>query len=137
MKTRLIVVIFSATWLAGCAFKDTVTEPDSSMAYSRRAYLAGRTAAQRDIRRGILAVESAGLPAEWSQEYEHLLKQRYGITDRGVAGCLVNDKIIGHIRGYNEVSEAEITRRFGADVFERTAKNARALYKKKYPHGRY
>ena len=49
----------------------------------------------------------------------------------------MDDKIIGHLRGYNEVSSAEITRRYGPNVFERTAKEARALYKKKYPHGRY
>ena len=137
MKARFIVLILTATWFAGCAFNDTVTEPGSSMTYSRRAYVAGHTSAQRDIQRGILAVESAGLMAEWSGEYVRLLKQRYGVDDRGVAGCVVDDEIIGHMRGYNEVSNAEITRRFGTDIFERTAKDARALYKKKYPHGRY
>jgi hypothetical protein len=96
-----------------------------------------RAEAERDIKHGILATESAGLMAEWSDEYVRLLKQRYHIEERSAAGCVVNEKIDGHLRGYNEVSDAEITRRFGPDVFERTAEKARALYKKKYPHGRY
>jgi hypothetical protein len=137
MKAHFLASLLTVLWITGCAFNDQVKEPDSSMTYSRRAYHAGRAAAERDIKHGILAVESAGLRAEWSSEYVRLLKQRYGIEDRGVAGCIVDDKIIGHMRGYNEVSDAEITRRFGPNVFERTAKEARALYKKKYPLGRY
>jgi len=33
--------------------------------------------------------------------------------------------------------QCSIKRRFGADVFDRTAKDAQALYKKKFPHGRH
>ena len=75
MKAHSLAALLAVLWLTGCAFNDQVKEPDSSMTYSRRAYLAGRAAAERDIKHRILAVESAGLMAEWSGEYVRLLKQ--------------------------------------------------------------
>jgi len=137
MTIHRLIALSLAVLLTGCSFLDKVTDADSSTTYSRRSYLAGRAAAQRDIQHGVLATESAGLPAEWSDEYVKLLKSRYGVEDRTVAGCMVDDRILGHMRGYNEVADTEIKRRFGADVFDRTAKDAQALYKKKFPHGRH
>ncbi len=131
MSVHRLIALAVAVFVTGCSFNDKVTDAESSPTYSRRTYLAGRAAAQRDIQHGVLATESAGLPAEWSDEYVSLLRRRYGIEDRAVAGCMVDDKITGHIIGYNEVSDAEIKRRFGSDVFDRTAKDAQALYKKK------
>ena len=131
MKADILASLIAILWLTGGFFNDQVK--DGSSTYSRRAYLAGRAAAERDTKRGILAVESVGLKPEWSGEYVRLLKRRYNIEDRCVAGCVVDDKIIGHLRGYNEVSNAEITRRFGSDIFDRTDNEARALYKKEYP----
>jgi len=137
MKKWILIAVFGAACTSGCAVKDRTTFPGSPMTYSRKAYEGGRADAQRDIQRGVLATESAGLPTVWAGEYDRLLKQRYGVEDRGVAGCMVDDRIVGHMAGYNEVSNAEIKRRFGADVFDRTAKDAQALYKKKHPNGPY
>lgn len=92
--------------------------------YSRSAEERGRLDALQDIRTGRLASETFGKPAFYREEYHRLLKKRFGIDYKIVAGCLVDDRIVGHAAGYNEVMHAEILARFGADVFERTAAEA-------------
>ena len=105
--------------------------PSDSAAYST-GYKAGRAAAQRDIRKGVLAFEDWGLPADFQAEliYRRILSEKYGITQRRVAGCEVDDKILGHGNGYNDVSVAEIERRFGHKllnrVYAQAEKQARA-----------
>jgi hypothetical protein len=95
------------------------SEPPHSAEFSK-AYKAGRADAARDIKKRILATEEWGLPSDIavSLAYRQILKQRYGITVRRVAGCEVDDTILGHGNGYNEVSEAEIARRFGPHLLD-------------------
>lgn len=93
---------------------------------SWRGEVNGRADAQKDLKAGKLILETMGPPpAPWEQTYEKLLKERHGITYSWVAGCIVNDRVSGHARAYNEVMEAEIERRFGKDVLEKTAEEAR------------
>lgn len=80
------------------------------------AYVRGRADAHRDIRDGQIALEVSGLGAGGIAKP---LKDRYGIDTRVVAGCVVDDTILGHERGYNVVSAAEIRRRFGVDILRR------------------
>ncbi|MDC0671223.1 hypothetical protein [Nannocystis radixulma] len=47
------------------------------------------------------------------------MDERYGVRVYEVAGCVIDKSIAAHALGYNEVMEAEIVRRHGADVFER------------------
>jgi hypothetical protein len=49
------------------------------------------------------------------------LRNRYGIETRVVAGCVVDESILGHERGYNVVSAAEIKRCLGVDILDRTS----------------
>lgn len=79
------------------------------------AYVRGRADARRDIRAGHLAVEVSGLGAG---SFAKPLKDRFQVETRVVAGCVVDDIILGHERGYNVVSAAEIKRRFGIDLLE-------------------
>ena len=95
------------------------------------SYFAGREAAAKDIKQGILAVETYGLPVACYAEYENLLKQKYGIELRPIAGCVVDDSILKHAKGYNEISDAEIERRFGKDIFGKTMQAAQKIYKNK------
>ena len=88
----------------------------------------GRSDARADLHAGNLATESFGKPAHYRPVYHRLLKDRYGVDSRVVAGCGVDNRIIGHASGYNEVMCAEIRRRFGKDVFERTAADAKRIY---------
>lgn len=51
------------------------------------------------------------------EDYGRILRERYGIQLKRIAGDTdVTGRIIGHAQGYNEISNAEITRRFGAGV---------------------
>jgi hypothetical protein len=95
---------------------DADTATDAGGTYSKSAYLAGKAAATEDLRNGKLAVETFGLPPR-HDVYAEILKADYQVELRSIAGCLIDDKILGHAKGYNEISEAEIKRRFGADVF--------------------
>ena len=123
--------------LTGCAFNDTVQDTADQTTYSRRAYIAGQADAHRDIQHGVLAIEAHGLGAGYGK-YAEILKQRYGIEERAVAGCgILDNKTDGHLRGYNEISQAEINRRFGPNVFDRSFAEARAFYEKKYPNERH
>jgi hypothetical protein len=78
------------------------------------AYRTGRADAERDVAAGILAIEESGLGSGTGHSVR-LLRERYGIEIRAVAGCIVNERILGHEAGYNAVSEAEIGRRVGSD----------------------
>jgi len=90
------------------------------------AEIKGRTDARKDLQAGNLRLETMGLPpAPWEGAYERLLKERYGIRYSWVAGCVVSEGIIGHAKGYNEIMEAEIARKFGDDVLKKTADEAR------------
>jgi hypothetical protein len=96
------------------------------------SYRAGKEAAAKDLKQGILAVETYGLPMPSYGEYENLLKKNYHIELRPIAGCVVDDDILNHVKGYNEVSKAEIHRRFGKDVFEKTMTEAQKAYEAKF-----
>jgi hypothetical protein len=82
------------------------------------AYTSGRAEAKSDVKAGKPAVEVFGLGAAGGHRVV-LLRERYGIEIRPTAGCLVNDRILGHAAGYNAISKPEIARRFGPGVIER------------------
>ena len=90
----------------------------------------GRTAAERDISNGVLAVEEYGMPKP--QQFREMLQQRYHIDLRQIAGDTdVTAKVMGHAKGYNEIAAAEIARRFGAQTLQQTEDEAW----KEYWHG--
>lgn len=91
----------------------------------RPAVSQGRSDAEADLKAGKLVIERYGLPRPSDGEAEKLLRTRYGIQTRCVAGCMVDEKTAQHAEGYNGVMNAEIARRFGADVFDRTYQEAR------------
>lgn len=124
VMTRTMVLV-----LAGALLLFASSAPGQR--YSQKAYEAGRADAEKDIRANILAIERFGLPAVWDREYSQILKEKYHVQVRPVAGCVVNADIIGHAKGYNEVSRPEIERRFGADVFEKAQKEAAKLHQER------
>ena len=91
-------------------------DPVSAWMYGT-AYQRGKADAAKDVAAGVLAVEVYGMGAGGGRGVQ-LLQERFGIDTRVVAGCGVNDEILGHAAGYNKVSEAEIDRRFGAAAIE-------------------
>jgi len=97
-----------------------VVELQNHERISLSAYQAGRSEADKDVRENRLIIEIFGLPTPWDGEYAKLLNDRYHIQVRRVAGCIVDEKLVGHAKGYNEISESEIQHRFGGDVLEKT-----------------
>lgn len=85
-----------------------------SLSYYCRAYLTGRAEAKKDIAAGVFVIEAAGLGAG----RDPTLWERYHVDVRAIAGCVVNNTIMGHLTGYNSISEPEIYRRFGRDKIE-------------------
>ncbi len=90
------------------------------------AYWTGRAEARADIQAGRLVVEEAGFGAGSAGR---ILQERYGIQSNATAGCIVDDRILGHLAGYNSVSLPEITRRFGPNVIEAAWEEAGELMK--------
>src|SRR6185503_5704544 len=80
-------------------------------------YLAGRSEAAYDIRKGNLRLKFWGLISP-TRDYNEVLQRRYGIRGVTVAGCVVNSVEQANWMGYNEVMTAEINRRYGPRALE-------------------
>src|ERR1039458_9994430 len=63
-------------------------------------------------------------PAPWRSEFVRILRERYGIEDRVVAGCIVSPPLLAYTEGYNRVSMAAANRKFGHDVFKESVADA-------------
>jgi hypothetical protein len=114
-----VVVVLAATAVLGC---------DDSKAKWRAE---GRAQAESDIAVGKLCVKTYGLPAPWSQKYEALVKEKYGVEFDTVAGCVVSDELVERTAGYNEPMLREIRRQFGPDALEKLTEEARARHEQK------
>ena len=94
----------------------------------RNATSTGKADASSDLAAGKLAIETAGEAATWRSTYARLLQDRHGIELREVAGCVVDRETVQHMDAYNAVMKAEISRRFGADMLEKTAEEAQRIH---------
>ena len=90
----------------------------------------GYIVAQYDTMTGHYEVQSFGLPAEWRPIYARILKNKYGVQHRVVAGCEVTPWLVGYVRAYNQVSKEKINRKYGRDIFKECAALAEAEYGK-------
>ncbi|MCY0992505.1 hypothetical protein OV203_35525 [Nannocystis sp. ILAH1] len=88
------------------------------------AYERGKRHAQAAIARNELGIETYGYPAACRYEYARILREQYKVTLHEVAGCVIDDAIAEHARGYNEVMDAEIVRRHGPNVFKKVSRKA-------------
>ena len=59
-------------------------------------------------------------------------RERYHIELRRVAGDEVRIEAISHMIGYNEIALPEIERRFGKDILQKVADEAKANYEKQH-----
>jgi hypothetical protein len=85
----------------------------------------GQLTARFDVGRGHYRVLTFGLPPSWHPEYARLLRERYGIEVKTVAGCVVSQALISYVDSYDEVSTAAAIRKFGHDIFKESAEEAR------------
>lgn len=125
LMSRTALLVSCSLLLNGFLFAQDVpndiVESAQGQKYSESAYKAGRAEAMKDVKENRLIIEVSGLPAPWSGEYTKYLADRYHIQLKTVAGCIVDSRIVGHERGYNEISVAEIESRFGHGFLEKTA----------------
>jgi hypothetical protein len=92
----------------------------------REAYEIGRLDAERDVASGRLLIKLHGRPIHWVPAWKDILKADYGV-EVILGGCRVDDKTQSYEVGYNEVSEAEMRKRFGPDALESAVERAKAL----------
>jgi hypothetical protein len=80
----------------------------------------GQLVAHFDVARGDYEILSLGLHPPWHSEFTRILRERYGIEDRVVAGCMVSPPLLAYAEGYNRVSMSAANRKFGHDVFKKS-----------------
>jgi hypothetical protein len=93
------------------------------------AGIRGQLTARFDVARGRFEVLAYGLPAPWRREWASLMRERYGIEMRIVAGCALSQSLAEYADGYNQVSGTAAIRRFGRDVFREVEADAVAQWK--------
>jgi hypothetical protein len=59
-----------------------------------------------------------------------LLRERYGIEERVVAGCVVSQSLLAYVQGYNRASMSAANHKFGRDVFQETDADASRNWKR-------
>lgn len=89
------------------------------------APIRGELAARFDLVRGHYELLGYGLPPTWIRDYRHILQQRYGIEYRAVAGCVVSPWEVSYVDAYDSVITAAAKQRFGHDIFEEAANEAK------------
>jgi len=88
--------------------------------WQESASIRGELAARLDLARGHYVVLGAGYPPHWHAEYVRLLRDRYGIEERVVAGWMVDQPLFDYADAYNQISRTAANRKFGHDVFRET-----------------
>jgi hypothetical protein len=92
-------------------------------------WIRGQLAARWDVARGHYKVLLFGLPMADRPEYVRLLRQRYEVEGRVVAGCLISHSLVAYAVGYNSFSMNAAKRKFGRDVFVETRRDAATIWK--------
>ena len=96
--------------------------------WAHTACLRGQLAAHYDVARGHQLQLIYGLPSLMDPVYARVLRERYGIEMRTVAGCIISTSLRSYADGYNEVSVAAANRKWGRDVFEDSWKEAARIW---------
>ena len=123
---RSIFVFCSVALITGCSRE-------------REEYFNGRAFATQDVRSNILHVafgDPGQIPSPpWTANYVGLLQTNYGIQPVWFSLPSDSRAVQAWVRGYNEVSQPEIERRFGTNALSRTLANAHKLYEEQHSKG--
>jgi len=84
----------------------------------------GRIEAERDMRAGRLCLKFYGFAPRSHAAYRDLLRDRLGVEMDVVGGCVATHSQRAAWEAYNNTVVAEIERRHGAGVLERTYEEA-------------
>lgn len=88
------------------------------------APMRGTLAAHVDVVRSRYRLLTYGLPAPWLPGYARLLRQKYGIEVKAVAGCVVSWQLTSYVDSYDRVSMAGAIRKYGRDIFDECEREA-------------
>jgi hypothetical protein len=104
-------------------------------AWNMSASIRGRIHAHFDVALGHYKILGYGSPTPWRREYVRLLKERYGVEFHEEALCIVSTSLVDYVDAYDEVSEAAANRKFGRNIFEETAEDARKTWEHRAGRG--
>ena len=84
---------------------------------AEKAYLKeGEEAAKQDFKNGIYQIKVYGMIPPDKYYYDYL-KEKFNISRKGVAGCMITSKIIKNVAGYNKVMIDLLNKKFKRDIF--------------------
>jgi hypothetical protein len=89
--------------------------------WSLSSLVRGRYAAHLDLRRGHYIFLTFGLEPPERRVIARLLRERYGIELRTVAGDTVSKDLVSYVSGYNEVMLTGTDTKFGHNVYKECA----------------
>jgi hypothetical protein len=130
MKTiiiSLIMILSSTQIFAEAELIPTIIKckkPDSASFLTQ-----GKLDAQTDLKKGFFRIEVYGELATHPDAYSQILSKD-GIELIVTAGCLVNEQILDHAKGYNAVMREAIQKKLGSDYFKKARKKAQKLENK-------
>jgi hypothetical protein len=95
----------------------SVMSPYAAVPYAY-GFVRGWAEGKRRAGRGTIVVECYGFGCYTpvAPPFSEEMRSKYRIETDAIAGCGVNDYILGHARGYNIASVREINRRYGSAV---------------------
>ena len=99
------------------------------VAWDLAAPVRGNLAAHYDTARGNYRILNFGLPPAWLPEYARLLRERYGIELKAVAGCVVSGQLVSYVEAYDKVIATAARRKYGHDIFKECAQEAEKNWK--------
>lgn len=108
-----------------------VTFIAGSVSYSYGAYYGGKFEAHLDLMGGSHSIRIYGTQDGDEFLYYESLAREYDVEVVAVAGCIVSSELQEKTRGYNEVMEASIEKRYGQGMLERLWRRARSDYQSK------
>jgi hypothetical protein len=115
LRTRKVLISVIAIAVLLCAFLET---------WSLTAHLRGRLAAQLDLRQQHYTFLTYGLEPPERRVIAELLRERYGIELRTVAGDIVSRDMQSYVDGYNGIMIAAANGKFGRNVYKDCADEA-------------
>jgi len=93
------------------------------------SYPRGFVCAWLDLASGPHKMLVYGLPAPWRKQQATLLRNRYGVEQQAVAGCIVSVSLRRFVEGYDDVTMDEARAKFGRDIFAETSEEAMLHWK--------
>ena len=117
MKTINIIalcVLLATPFYAG--EKKKMNNKEQLKAAEKAYSKAGVEAANKDFKNGVYQIKVYGMMPPNKYYYDYL-KEQFNVSRKGVAGCMVNRKIIKNVAGYNKVMMNLLKDKYKKDIF--------------------